>query len=158
VAPCTVTSLSSRTSRCTKQDPSKTGHDQDHCTGAAVMTRDSDNDTSGAIVWWVSTGHSRKPGDCGSNAARPKQDPTWSRPWRKSSSLDREHDWQRHVRCYSPGACTATPFCVYNEIRAGQDASGLSAKTVKRSHILQTLNQKQPLFLSRESLYHLVRT
>jgi len=31
----------------------------------------------------------------------------------------------------------------YNEIRAGQDASGLSAKTVTRSHISQALNQKQ---------------
>jgi len=45
----------------------------------------------------------------------------------------------------------------YNEMRAGQDASGLSAKTVTRSHISQALIQKQHVLLSRESLYHLVR-
>ena len=36
----------------------------------------------------------------------------------------------------------------YNKIRAGQDAIGLSAKTVTRSHISQALNQKQ-LYSSR---------
>jgi len=53
-APCTVTSISSRTSRCTKQDPSKTAHNQDRGAGAVVMTRDSDSDTSSAIVRWLS--------------------------------------------------------------------------------------------------------
>jgi len=36
----------------------------------------------------------------------------------------------------------------YNEIRAGQDASGLSANMVTRSHISQALNQKHCILVT----------
>lgn len=47
-APCTF--MSSRTKRYTRHDPSKTSRVQDHGTGAAVMPRDSESDTSGAFA------------------------------------------------------------------------------------------------------------